>query len=60
MWRERVVLFSELALLELGTLCVACNHDDRKGRLWTQNFGDESEFRLYHRMPKDWNSEACT
>jgi hypothetical protein len=50
MWRERVVLFSELALLELGTLCVACNHDDRKGRLWTQNFGDESEFRW---LPQD-------
>ena len=41
MWRVRVVLISELAVLELGTLCVACNHDWK-----TEDFTDESEFRL--------------
>ena len=39
-------MFAELAALELGTLCVACNHDDRLGRLWTENFADESGFHL--------------
>jgi hypothetical protein len=35
-----------MAVLELGSLCVACNHGARLGRLWTENFADESEFRF--------------
>jgi hypothetical protein len=40
------VLCAEWAVLELGTLCVACNHDDKLGRMWTENFADENGFRL--------------